>query len=326
MFTSDIVPQAGVLVTVSWWTRWSRGTRITRPPWGSGVTRPTRGALAACPPFTRQACGWEYTKSVINKKDSNMVTPGGLRIQGACVIGPSSQQCCYDNRHEGLRVMRWDIRREKGWKKQFSAERPPSRGSCFLFTEEKLLHQGSNQQSAQIWNQYFEGRAVCQVLKLLSHKYSRTAERMKRESFPLHLAPRRQFAYILVFRLFSDHSKARSFVSLFCEHWSHNSTLKIPILTKIYKTSNSAAWMGKSIQWIVFIVQNICCFSQRQIQQGEKADPKHTRPLYDSTEYLKHFWLCSEETQWKRLHIVSSSLATGRNHPNYCFMGRIMSY
>lgn len=81
MFTSDIVPQAGVLVTVSWWTRWSRGTWITRPPRGSGVTRPTRGALAACPPFTRQACGWEDTKSVIDKKDSNMVTPGGLRKQ-----------------------------------------------------------------------------------------------------------------------------------------------------------------------------------------------------------------------------------------------------
>lgn len=290
MFTSDIVPQAGVLVTVSWWTRWSRGTRITRPPWGSGVTRPTRRALAACPPFTRQAWRWEYTKSVINKKDSNMVTPGGLRIQKEraettkiCTLGctcywaitptmlPWPQTKRLLLQHEGDEV-RYPER--KRLKKLFSAERPPSRGSRFLFTEEKLLHQGLDQQSAQIWNQYFEGSPVCQVLKLLSHKYSTTAERMKRESFPLYLAPRRQFAYTLVFRLFSDHSKARRFVSLCCEYWLRNSTLKIQILIKISKTSNSTAWMGKSIQRELYSESKTSAFFSESDSTGGKSRSK----------------------------------------------------
>lgn len=138
MFTSNIVPQTGVLVTVSWGTRWSRGTRITRPPWGSGVTRPTRGALAACPAFTRQTCGWEHTKSVIKKKESSMAAPGGLRIQEERAetenIHPrvhvllahhpyNLTLCCYDSRQSDccrwMRVMRWDILREKGWKNGF---------------------------------------------------------------------------------------------------------------------------------------------------------------------------------------------------------------
>lgn len=79
MFTSDVVPQAGVLVTVSWRASRSWAACATRPTLQARVTGPARGSLAACPSFTRQTCGWrksewvvtrytEYATSIINKQ------------------------------------------------------------------------------------------------------------------------------------------------------------------------------------------------------------------------------------------------------------------
>lgn len=209
MFTSDVVPQTGVLVTVSWWTSWSRATRIPRSSRCSRVTRPTRGSLAACPSFTWQAWGWrKYTKSVIDKhwmkglqqcekKGGKWTENVPSRVHPATALSPlqsplNPSLCCRDNMAE----MTWLPHLDKG----DDSERPEgrsrnntvlswhlARGFCFLFTRGNWLHQDSLQQSAETWNQYFEGSAVCQVLKLSSRKYSRKAQRMNTERSPLHL-------------------------------------------------------------------------------------------------------------------------------------------
>lgn len=207
MFTSDVVPQTGILVTVSWWASWSCATRITRPPRCSCVTRTTRGARAACPSLTWQACGTVGAHKVSHRSTSNKKglqqceKKGGKwtenapsRVRPTTVLSPlqsplNPSPCCRDNMTE----MTWFSHLDKG----DDSERPEgrcrnntvlswhlARGFCFLFSREKRLHQDSLQQSAEIWNQYFEGDAVCQVLKssIIPEKHSG-----KTESSPLYL-------------------------------------------------------------------------------------------------------------------------------------------
>lgn len=57
----DVVSQTRVLVTVSWWAGWACAAWIARPSCRPRIARPTRWALAACPPFAWQP--WRSGKS-----------------------------------------------------------------------------------------------------------------------------------------------------------------------------------------------------------------------------------------------------------------------
>lgn len=154
MFTSDVVPQTGVLVTVSWWASWSCATRVPWPPRCSRVTRPTRWALAACPSFTWQAWRWgKYTVSHWSTSDKRTpaVWEEGRKMNWKCaiegalcatVLSPlqsplNPSPCCRDNMAE----MTWLSHLDKG----DDSERPEgrsrnntvlswhlARGFCFL--------------------------------------------------------------------------------------------------------------------------------------------------------------------------------------------------
>lgn len=68
-----------------------------------------------------------------------------------------------------------EMSREPGRLRQTLAEEQPSRASVFLFTWEKLTHQDSLQQSAQISNQYYDCSSMCQT-----HSTTNISQRQKR--------------------------------------------------------------------------------------------------------------------------------------------------
>lgn len=175
-----------------------------------------------------------------------------------------------------------------------------ARGICFLFSQEKLPHQDSLQQSAEIWNQYLDGSFFCQGLKLSSHKYFRKVQWMRTEPPRPHTSPQHPhlrrdwslgflfFSYLITAKFCQLVLEVLIAVNRKSQHWH----------IFITRASNSTKRTGKSIQRIIFMVQNACLLSSDSDSTESKVNPKqikslcHLIPLF---QYLKPLWFI----QWK---------------------------
>lgn len=197
----------------------------------------------------------------------------------------------------------------------------------FLVYIKKLLHQDSLQQSAEIWNQYFEGSAMCQVLKISAHKYSREAQRVKTESFSPQLSLTTHFLlHILKFsgaflKIWSQES-FRGVLSA-CSVTIDRTTVNRTALTHFHNTNLKFHTAHGEINTKNYIhgPKRLLCFSQRM--EG-KADPKHIKSLCFSFVAISKTFFTFVQRKHNRKDCTKLAPAWPEKHQKQMFGNRIM--